>query len=300
MRQNVSFRFGGPLTPAVKALIITNIIVFVVQSIVPFHLFLSDGFLAHLGSAGVDKTDVFDYLFGLSPHGVLDNLLVWQPFTYMFLHGGFLHILLNLLGIWMFAGDLETRWGTARFLRFYLISGTGAGLIILLANSLLAGKGYLSPVAITVGASGALFALLLAYGMTWPDREVLIWFLFPIKMKYFVMIFGGIEFLSTLKSFSPDAGNISHVGHVGGLLTGFVLMMLARIDFRSLFGGSRHDRLRKRNLRVVSNRNRAKEIIDRLLDKIARDGMDSLTSEERRELDWARKNYYPDEQDTLH
>src|SRR5207244_9281421 len=112
-----------------------------------------------------------------------------QLFTYMFLHdpGGFGHILFNMLALWMFGADLERHWGTRKFLKFYFLCGIGAGLCVVVGNYL-----FGNPLTRTIGASGAIYGLLMAFGVLWPDRTVLFSFLFPIKAKYFVMIIGGI------------------------------------------------------------------------------------------------------------
>ncbi len=154
--------------------------------------------------------------FGLVPADLFRRLAVWQPVTYMFLHdpNGFSHILFNMLTLWMFGADLERGWGTRRFMNYYLLCGIGAGLCVILANYVLPGG---DPSTKTIGASGAIYGLLLAFGMLYPDRQILFSFLFPIKAKYFVMIMGGIAFLS---SFDPRSG-VSHVAHLGGMIFGY-------------------------------------------------------------------------------
>ena len=282
-------RIGGPVTSAVKALLIANFTIFVVQQLLKYF--------------GITLQDE---LFGLSHAGLTQNFYLWQPFTYMFMHGGWLHIIFNMLALWMFAGDLEQTWGTKRFIRYYLFSGIGAGLCISLMNWFLAVK-YGVTDSVTVGASGALYALLLAYGLLWPNREVLIWFILPVKMKYVVIFFGVFEFFGTLDSMSGVSGGISHIGHIGGLLAGFVLYKIEeRRSPRPRVKSSwyitkllRSFRLRRKRSRI-NTRIRAKETIDILLDKIAHEGMASLTPSERKDLEWARKHYYPSDDETMH
>ena len=284
-------RIGGPITPAVKGLLIANFSIFVVQF-----------FLQHFG------INTQDEIFGLSHKGLTQDLYLWQPFTYMFLHGGLLHIIFNMLALWMFAGDLEQAWGTKRFIRYYLLSGVGAGLCIALLNWYLTIRfGVEGAASVTVGASGALYALLLAYGLLWPNREVLIWFILPVKMKYVVIFFGVFEFFGTMDSMSGVSGGISHVGHIGGLLAGFFLFKIEeRFRPRPRVKSSwyitklfRSFRLRRKRSQI-NTRIRAKETIDILLDKIAHEGMASLTPSERKDLEWARRHYYPSDDETMH
>jgi membrane associated rhomboid family serine protease len=186
--------------PGVRWLLITNTAVFVA-----YYLSTTFG---------------FGWIFGpfrLIPEQTVESLHVWQPITYLFLHDptSFGHILLNMLSLFMFGKTLEETWGTERFLRFYFICGIGAGLCVILA-------GYLTNMAFvpTIGASGAIFGLLLAFGMLFPDATVLFSFLFPIKAKYMVMIVGSITFLSSLNANS----GVSHVAHLGGMLVAFLLL----------------------------------------------------------------------------
>lgn len=162
----------------------------------------------------------FGGLFGpfrLIPEQAVGKLYIWQPVTYLFLHDplGFSHILLNMLSLYMFGKTLEETWGTERFLRFYFMCGIGAGLCVIIAGYLTS-TSYVS----TIGASGAIFGLLLAFGMLFPDSIVLMSFFFPIKAKYMVMIIGAITFLSSLQ---VNTG-VSHIAHLGGMLVGFLLL----------------------------------------------------------------------------
>ena len=187
----------------VKWLLIINISVFVVYF-----------FAVRFGGGGI-----FSH-FALVPAAVLQTLAFWQLVSYLFLHdpGGFGHILFNMLSLWMFGADLERAWGTRRFLQFYFLCGIGAGICVILANALLPWGSMRSR---TIGASGAIYGLLLAFGMLWPDRTVLFSFLFPIKAKYFVMILGGIAFMS---SFAGSDNNVSHFAHLGGMVFGYIYL----------------------------------------------------------------------------
>lgn len=285
-----SIRFGGPLTPMVVRIMIANGAVF---------LFVT---LLSLVSASAGRAVVHN--FSLSHEGLVHQLKIWQLFTYMFLHVDFFHIFMNLFGLWMFSGDLEERWGSANFFKFYIFSGIGAGICIAFMNVIIYDNYGVSP--LTMGASGALYAVLLAYGLTWPNREVLLWFVLPVKMKYLVIFFGLIEFFGSLNMAAGVGGNVSHIGHLGGILAGFLYLrfIMGRGGRQNSRPGIISQILHKRKLaqtkKRIERRNEAKRIIDELLEKIARQGMSSLTAEERKKLDWARKHYFPDRDETMH
>lgn len=279
------YRFGSPITPSVKTIIIFTSIIYIIQL---FGNTITPGFI--------------ETTFGIHHIGFAHQFKLWQPITYMFLHGNFFHIFFNMFALWMFGSDLEELFGSRNFTKFYIYSGIGAGICIALMNYYIFDNYGYNP--ITIGASGAIYALLLAYGMIWPNREVLLYFLFPIQMKYLLLIFGGIEFFGTLSSASGAGGNISHIGHLGGLITGFILLKTKfwyrkqtfSNPFSSLFRNYRLSRHKKR----IEERIKAKEIIDSLLDKITRYGYGALTAEEKRLLEWARKHYYPGNNDIIH
>jgi len=288
-QKNVSIRIGGPMTPGVKLIMIVNGVVFLIQQIVRIIMQIPPDFSSPM-----------DIIFGISHNGFINNFMIWQPFTYMFLHGGWMHIFFNLLALWMFAGELEIVWGRTKFIKYYILSGIGAGLFIALLN-------YVSgSAAATIGASGAIYAVLLAYAILWPDREVLLYFLFPIKIKYLIIAFGLVEFFGTLNSAAGTGGNISHIGHLGGIISGLILIRFMR-NSSSLKKSkiSFFERFKKKNRlqakkKVIDTRIVAKKIIDELLGKIAKNGMSSLTQEEKKKLEWARKHYYPSNDDILH
>jgi membrane associated rhomboid family serine protease len=160
------------------------------------------------------------WLFGLSPTEVVGELKIWQLVTYMFLHGGLLHILFNMVALWMFGVELEHRWGTRNFLKFYFVTGVGAALLTVMVSFLPFGFAQSLRDSIVIGASGAIYGLLLAYGMYFPNRQVLLYFLFPIPAKYFVMIAGAIAFYSSL----TDSGGVANATHLGGLLVAYVYL----------------------------------------------------------------------------
>lgn len=193
--------YPGYFPPGVKWLLISNTAVWLVF------------FFAARSEFGV----VFQP-FKLVPYDVVHSLEVWQLASYMFLHDpfGFGHILFNMLTLWMFGADLEREWGTRQFLRYYFLCGIGAGLCVVAAN---AAVGNMERA--TIGASGAIYGLLLAFGLLFPDRIVLFSFLFPMKAKYFVMILGAIAFLSSLGS---GNSNVSNVAHLGGMIFGYIFL----------------------------------------------------------------------------
>jgi membrane associated rhomboid family serine protease len=186
------------MTPAVKWIIWTNVAVFVTCFIAP---------------------TLRPYL-GLIPEAVIERRWIWQPVTYMFVHFGFSHILFNMLGIWMFGVELERMWGTRFFVRFYAVTGVGAALTTLVVAVLPFGATAATYGSITGGASGALYGLLLAFAMYYPDRPILMFMLFPVPAKYFVLIIGTVSFLSA----SAGEPSIAHVAHLGGMLFGYLYL----------------------------------------------------------------------------
>lgn len=231
-QRTFSIGFGGGLTPAVKALLIINGSLFVLSFL-----------LRPLGLAPLMG------LLMLVPFEVTREFHVWQLVTYMFLHAGFFHILFNMFALWMFGGELERTWGTRRFLWYYFITGVGGGLTLVLLNP--------SSLVATLGASGAIYGILLAYGMLFSDRLIYLYFFIPIKAKYFVMIMGAIEFLSAL---SRPGDMISHVAHLGGMVFGFVYLRgrPLHFDFRNRYYRWRRQRL-QRAFRVYVNKREREE-----------------------------------------
>jgi membrane associated rhomboid family serine protease len=154
-------------------------------------------------------------LLSLAPRAVVYHFAFWQLFTYLFLHGGISHLLFNMLSLWMFGSMLEQDWGTRRFLKYYFLCGIGAGLCDVVVNAALGNWGTR-----TIGASGAIYGLLLAFGVLYPNQTVLMNFLFPIKAKYLVMIYGAIALLS---AFGTNSG-VSNIAHLGGMLFGYMYL----------------------------------------------------------------------------
>jgi membrane associated rhomboid family serine protease len=164
------------------------------------------------------------YLYGsLVPKDIIENGKIWQLFTYMFLHDprNPMHLLFNMYALFIFGITVEDVWGSRKFILYYLFCGVGAGITIFLIGYLKGGVSYMIP---TVGASGAVFGLLLAFGVFFPDAEVLLFFFIPMKARTMVIVFGSLELFMELNSGGLD--NISHVGHLGGIFFGLVYFAL--------------------------------------------------------------------------
>ena len=189
----------GPLTPAVRALIVLNVAGYLLALVVP----------------------AVSIWLGLVPALVFERWWVWQPVTYMFLHGGLFHLLFNMLALWMFGVDLERRWGTRFFARYYFISGIGAAATTLVVSLL--PYSFAAPLygSVTVGASGAVYGLLVAFAMMYPHRPIYLYMLFPIPARIFVLIVGAISFLSSV---SEARGGVAHAAHLGGLVAGYLYL----------------------------------------------------------------------------
>ena len=155
-------------------------------------------------------------IFMLVPDTVIHNFTIWQLLTYQFLHGGPWHLIVNMLVLWMFGVQLERDWGTRRFLKYYFICGMGAGLCDVLVHAVMGDWSSR-----TIGASGAIMGLLLAFGVLYPNQTILMEFLFPIKAKYFVMIYAAVELWSSI---AASNSGVSSVCHLGGMLTGLIYL----------------------------------------------------------------------------
>ena len=200
-----TIQFGpGPITYAVRALIIANIAVFLPSFFAPAF---------------------FDNYFGLVPELVLTRGWIWQVATYAFVHADVIHILFNMLIVWMFGVDLERRWGAAAFTKFYMICAIGAAATVIAVSLLPFDGSRAMYVASTVGASGACYGLLMAWAVLFPTREILLFFVFPVQARYAVMIFGALAFFSGLSS---GGGTVAHFAHLGGLVVGYLYLKGAK------------------------------------------------------------------------
>lgn len=211
-RYTSSFSFGpGPVSSTLKALIGANVALFFAQKLAPFW--------------AATGTDLLTGTLGLMPEAVIGQLWVWQLCTYMFLHGGLLHILFNMLALWMFGAELERVWGTRYFLKFYFVTGIGAAALTVLFSLLPFAFAQQLRYSIVIGASGAIYGLLLAYALYFPDRPIYLYMIVPIPAKYFVMILGGIAFYYSL----DGAGGVANATHLGGLVVGYLYLKGGRL-----------------------------------------------------------------------
>ena len=214
---------------------------------------------------------------------------IWQPLTYMFMHGSFDHLFFNMFSLWMFGSALENYWGSKRFLFYYLVCGIGAGLL----NMLVPGAH------VSVGASGAVYALLLAFGMMWPNNYIYLYFLVPIRTKWFII---GMIVIELFEGIFRSSDGIAHFAHLGGMLIGFLIIlywkrhgdMMSDFSIKNWFKSLKnrkkytpyeeiHDQTRVPRSDEEYNRQRAEKErdIDAILDKVAKNGYESLTLEEK-------------------
>ena len=256
------------LTPGIRALLVANGVVFLLQTILPA--------LRLLPSGWIEQT------FGLVSSDVFARGHVWQLATYLFLHGGLMHLLFNMLGLWMFGSEIERSWGTRAFLTYYFFTGIGAGITTWLVCVLTHSPG------LTIGASGAVFGILLAFGMLFPDRQILLYFVIPIQAKYLVILYGFIELLSVA---GGRMDGVARFAHLGGMLWGFVYLKSERFGYplRRWWGTRRKAVERQRMHGEAQRRQADQDRKDAILDKIAREGMGSLSREERKFLEDAAR-----------
>jgi len=193
------------ITRAVKILLIINVVAFILQNA------LDQFFGANL----------FTY-FALTPSILVFKLFFWQIVTYSFLHADVMHLVFNCVVIALFAGELETLWGTKRFLKYYLFCAVSVGVIYVVIQSLglSENSSIHDPI---IGASGAIFGLLTAYGILFSERTLLFMLLLPMKAKYFVFLIGGVEMMILLFSRTPSAA-FSSLAHLSGMFMGFLYL----------------------------------------------------------------------------
>lgn len=226
---------------------------------------------------------------------------IYQIVTYMFLHGSFAHLFFNMFALWMFGCVIERAWGAKRFIFYYIACGIGAGLcqeIVQFFN-----YGDVTVNSITIGASGAVYAILLAFGMTFPEERIFIFPLpVPIKAKWFVCIYAGIELFSAMSAYGDG---VAHMAHLGGMLFGFLLIRYWRKhpststnwgSSGSIFGNMKQCKPQQPNWQSTSTASRETDMeynarkkarqdeIDQILDKIRKSGYDSLTKAEKQRL----------------
>ncbi len=283
--------FGGFsfFPPVIKTLLLSNLAVFLLLVLASFY-----------SINGIPIESIFLRVFALNPIG--HGFRIWQLVTYLFMHAGFAHIFFNMLALWMFGMELENTWGSRHFTIYYFTCGIGAGLANLLIAPLF------TSTAPTVGASGAVYGVLLAFGFMFPDRPIFMFPIFiPIRAKYFVAIYMVIEIISVMNS---DNGGVAHFAHLGGAAVGYVMLLIdrQRLPFQNIFKRFRGPTgIRFQNNTIKPNGNGTEdakfydirdygnqkpkteqqitqERIDNILDKISRGGYQSLTEDEKRIL----------------
>ena len=281
--------FGGFkfFPPVIKALLISNTAIF-----------LFTGFFGLFRLHGNSFGDIINAVFPLYP--LSEGFKVWQLFTYMFMHAGFMHLLFNMFALWMFGMELENTWGSKKFFTYYMICGIGAGLSTLIIGPLF------GPAGPTVGASGAIYGVLLAFGMMFPDRPIFVYFLLPIRARYFVLIYIGLELYAGI---TGTTDGIAHFAHLGGAAVGLVYMLIdqRRIPFQHFFEKTRNrfataepvsryspnEKVHVSDAKyfdVHDDEDRvSQERIDEILDKISQNGYQSLTEQEKKILFEASK-----------
>jgi membrane associated rhomboid family serine protease len=270
--QSYGFNFSYLLTPWVKRLLIANTVVFFLTWII--------------------GPDLVHHWFAFEPRSLLFR--PWGLVTYMFLHGDVWHLLINMLVLFFFGPPLEARWGSREFMRFYLVCGLGGALL----SFLFAPQGI-------IGASAAVYGVMLAFAITWPEAPIYVWGIFPIKAKWLASFLFAITFLSAV---GGADGGIAHFAHLGGLVTGLLYL---KVDWR---GSGKPEKRKKssgpRRLAIVprdqaheaeegEQRARAQrkedeallDRVDAILDKISAKGMSSLSPDEVRILDQVSKRH---------
>ena len=281
MMRNFSSRmtinFGG-ISPMVRNLIIANVAVFIVCLVVP---------------------DLQPRLM-LTPQQLFKDYAVWQLFTYMYMHASVNHLFWNMVMLWMFGTQVENSWGARRFLSYYTICGLGGALAMVLL-------GPHSTVS-TLVASGAIFGVMVAFGMLFAESTILIMFIIPMKAKYAVMLFVGLELLFTMEAASVNGhyDAVAHLCHLGGALTGFLYYRYnwrAKVWLHNVSNANRAPAMpRRRELAAAPARSRTLDTkprnaeeaalqkkVDGILDKIASEGMDALTQDEKSLLEQASR-----------
>jgi len=266
MRSFNSFKGGlggiriGPgfITPVIKYLIIVNVVMYIIQS--------------------TSSLDIIGAM-GLNPKLFFSDFpnFLYQPFTYMFLHGGFLHLTMNMLVLWMFGAEIEQTWGTKSFLFYYFLCGFGGALLSLM----------FSPNAFTVivGASGAIFGILAAYWLMFPNRKIMMFPIFiPMKVKYAIPLVSLIVFLF-------GGANVAHLAHLGGALIGLAYLKLDWRIFKPL-NWWRKRKFKHKVAKQEKNRLHAAEVmqrVDSILDKINEVGFNNISAEDQKFLNDASK-----------
>ena len=255
----MQFGFGGGMTPIVRNIMIASVVIWIAQR-------FTDSFLLDL--------------FALQPDAIKNDFAIWQLVTYMFLHGSFFHLFWNMFALWMFGGEIERQLGSSKFLQYYILTGVGGGLFQLIAN-------WGTP-SIIIGASAAIYGVLIAFGLFFPNRVItlLLFFILPIQMKAktLVAIYIGISLVMGFQSqiFGVN-DSVAHLAHLGGAFAGFVLLrgrsfyagILKRIAQQQQKRRDTRENIRKERI------HRKRKEIDEILDRINEIGYDNIPQEDK-------------------
>lgn len=225
------------------------------------------------------------YFLGLSPAMIVQHGFVWQIITYIFPHGGFLHLFLNMYALLIFGLPIEQAWGSKKFLIYYFFTGVGAGITIFIINYfIISGDAAYIP---TIGASGAVFGLLLAFGVLFPDAQLLLFFVLPIRAKYLVFLYGAFEFYALVSS--GGGSGISHVGHLGGIVFGFLYFFFFGKSRQGLqakhFKTKLKEEIKKREAQIRPFPRTDNTLLD-ILKKVKARGIESLTDDEHQQIQY--------------
>jgi membrane associated rhomboid family serine protease len=241
-------------TTVIGRLILINVVVFIIQNVFP----------------------VFNAIFALRPRIVVEHFFVWQLVTYMFMHGSLMHLLFNMLMLWLFGSTMESVWGGRHFLRYYLFCGIGGAVFGMV----------FSYDALIVGASGAIFGLYIAYALMFPDSYIYLWMLFPVKAKYLI---GGLAIFQLVAGIAGPSG-VAYSAHLGGMAAGLLFFrgeLLKRARFK--VGPQRRWKAYQEDRRQRAE-DQETDNIDSILDKISAKGYDNLSTTEKRILEnYSRK-----------
>lgn len=294
--------FGGgflSFPPVIKNLLIINGVVFFFQILldntIEGRIFLNKW----LALNPININGYIDWPF---------NFQIWQLITYQFMHGGFSHILFNMFALWMFGSSIENVFGSKKFLIFYLLAGISAGLLHLFVSPLLGGVP-----ALTIGASGSVYGVLIAYALFFPDNLIFLYFLIPVKAKYLIGFLIVIEFLAV----DSASSGVAHLAHLGGALFGFLYIMFDKnsyVELKNVFKRSyfykstsksqkkmfdniagtfkRNTNVDEANYYDINSKDESEVTqaeIDEILDKISQSGYQNLTEREKKILFQASK-----------
>ena len=234
----MQFSMMVPVTPVVRWMIGLSVGIWLIFQVIAEGYFM--------------KEPMITYMFGLVPANVISKFYVWEFFTYMFLHSrNVFHIVFNMLLLWWLGAELEQRWGSKFFLAYYLVTGIGAAIIY---TAVVFAYRFIGPTAVwtapVIGASGAIFGLMLAYGFIFGERVVYFMMVFPMRAKYFVMILGAVEVVTLLNN-GLEGGDVANLAHLGGLVSGFIFLK-SYTRFQQSRWRKQSDR-RGRGLRLVVN-----------------------------------------------